>query len=103
MPSKWLGAGPESETPEDGLLSSRAEWHSLLVGASVGVITALAGGKDAAWLFIILAGIAVGGKEANVGHLEHVSREPVYALVAAVGAFLLTTFVLVPRLPGGVV
>jgi len=34
---KWLGGGSESETPRDGILSSRAEWHSFGLGLAVGV------------------------------------------------------------------
>lgn len=98
---KWIGAGPEDETPRNGVLSSRAEWHSLLVGAAVGAIIALTGGKDAAWLFIILSTVAFGSQKLEVGHLKHVRREPVYALVAAVVSFLFTAFVVVPRLPPG--
>lgn len=33
---KYLGAGTEEETPRHGVLSSRKEWHALLIGASVG-------------------------------------------------------------------
>jgi uncharacterized membrane protein YjjP (DUF1212 family) len=99
---KWLGAGEEHETPRYGILSSRKEWHSFLIGISVGFITALSGGKDAAWMLIILAGIALGSKEVNIGHLKHIKREPVYALVGAVIAFLLTAFAIIPHLPGGI-
>ena len=99
---KWLGAGSEAETPRYGFLSSRAEWHSLGIGLSVGFITALSGGKDAAWLFIVLAGIAFGTAEVNIGHLKHVKREPYYALVGSVSAFLFTAFLIIPRLPGGI-
>ena len=100
---KWFGAGDEDETPRYGFLSSRAEWHSFGIGLSVGFITAITGGKDAAWLFIILAGIAFGTAEVNVGHLKHVQKEPYYALVASMIGFLLTAFVVVPALPAGVV
>lgn len=100
---KWLGAGSEDETPRYGVLSSRAEWHSFGIGLSVGFITALTGGKDAAWLFIILAGIAFGTAEVNIGHLKHVQKEPYYALVGSMIGFLLTAFVVVPHLPAGYV
>jgi len=99
---KWLGSGSESETPRHGILSSRAEWHSLLIGASVGFIVALVGGKDAAWLFVIFSGIALGTKEVEVGHLEHVSKEPVYALASSVAMFLLSSFLIIPNLSGGI-
>ncbi|WP_143421026.1 hypothetical protein [Halorubrum halodurans] len=99
---KWLGAGSEDETPRYGILSSRAEWHAFAIGLSVGFTTALTGGKDAAWLFIILAGIAFGTAEVEVGHLKHVQKEPYYALVASMVGFLLTAFVIIPRLPAGV-
>lgn len=102
MVGKWLGWGRESDTPRDGLLSSRAEWHSLSLGLAVGVIVAVVGGKDAAWLFIILSTIAFGGKKVNVGQLQHVRNEPIYALVGAVVSFLISVFVVVPNLPGGV-
>jgi len=99
---KWIGAGSEDETPRDGTLSSRAEWHSVLIGLAVGAIIALTGGKDAAWLFIVLATVALGGKKVNVGHLQHVSDEPMYALVAAVVSFLVTASVIIPHLPSAV-
>lgn len=93
---KWLGGGDEEETPRDGILSSRSEWHSLGIGASVGFIVAFVGGKDAAWLFIILSGIAFGSSRTNVKQLQHVKREPFYALVASVLMFLLSVFVILP-------
>jgi uncharacterized membrane protein YjjP (DUF1212 family) len=99
---KWIGAGEEHETPRYGMLSSRKEWHSFLIGISIGFISALSGGKDAAWMLIILAGIALGSKEVNIGHLKHIKREPMYALVGAVIAFLLTAFAIIPHLPGGI-
>lgn len=99
MLDKWLGLGSEGETPRKGLLSSRAEWHALLIGLAVGFITAIVGGKDAAWLFIILSTIAFGGKEVNVGQLEHVSDEPLYALGGSVIGFLVTVFLIVPYAP----
>lgn len=100
---KWIGGGPEDETPRHGILSSRAEWHALLIGSSIGFIISLVGGKDAAWLFIILSGIALGTKKVEVGHLNHVSKEPVYALVAAVASFLIGAFLIIPNLPGGII
>jgi hypothetical protein len=93
---KWLGGGDEEETPRDGILSSRSEWHSLGIGASVGFIVAFVGGKDAAWLFIILSGVAFGSSKTNVKQLQHVKREPFYALVASVLMFLLSVFVILP-------
>jgi len=99
---EWLGAGSEAETPRYGVLSARAEWHSILIGISIGFITALSGGKDAAWMLIILAGIALGAKEVNIGHLKHIQKEPAYALVGAVLTFLLTAFLIIPHLPGGI-
>jgi hypothetical protein len=96
-----LGDGAEQETPRNGILSSRAEWHSLGIGMAVGFVTALSGGKDAAWLFIILSSVAFGSQKSQVGQLQHVKKEPYYALTTAVMAFLLTAFVIVPRLPGG--
>lgn len=33
---KYIGAGPEEETPRDGALSSRAEWHATGLGLAVG-------------------------------------------------------------------
>jgi hypothetical protein len=93
---KWLGGGEEEETPRDGILSSRSEWHSLGIGASVGFIVAFVGGKDAAWLFIILSGVAFGSSKTNVKQLQHVKREPFYALVASVLMFLLSVFVILP-------
>lgn len=100
---KWVGAGSEDETPRYGFLSSWAEWHSFGIGLSVGFIVALTGGKDAAWLFIVLSGIAFGTAEVNIGHLEHVQKEPYYALVASMIGFLLTAFVVIPRLPAAIV
>jgi len=99
---KWIGAGSEDETPREGTLSSRKEWHSFLIGVSIGFISALTGGKDAAWMFIILAGIALGGKKVNVGHLKHIKHEPMYALFGSVIAFLTTAFIIIPHLPGGI-
>jgi len=99
----FLGIGTEQETFRDGPLSSLAEWHALLIGISVGLIIAIVGGKDAAWLFIILTTIAVGGREVNVGHLKDVKNEPVYALVGAVSSFLVGTLYVVPRLSHGLV
>ena len=100
---KWLGAGNEDETPRYGFLSSRAEWHSFGIGLSVGFTVALTGGKDAAWLFLILSGIALGAAEVNVGQLKHVQKEPYYALVGSVIGFLLTAFVVIPYLPAPIV
>jgi len=100
---KWLGGGSEDETPRDGILSSRAEWHSFGLGAAVGFITALTGGKDAAWLFIILTGLAFGSAKANIKQLKHIKREPYYALVASVLGFLLTAFLIIPHLPQGII
>jgi len=99
---KYLGGGSEDETTRYGVLSSRAEWHSFLIGISIGFISALSGGKDAAWMLIILAGIALGFKEVNIGHLKHIKKEPMYALVGAVISFLLTAFAVIPHLPGGI-
>jgi uncharacterized membrane protein YjjP (DUF1212 family) len=99
---KYLGAGSEDETPRYGMLSSRAEWHAFLIGISIGFISALSGGKDAAWMLIILAGIALGTKEVDIGHLKHIKQEPMYALVGAVISFLLTAFAVIPHLPGGI-
>jgi uncharacterized membrane protein YjjP (DUF1212 family) len=99
---EWLGAGEEHETPRYGTLSSRAEWHAFLIGISIGFISALSGGKDAAWMLIILAGIALGTKEVDIGHLKHIKQEPMYALVGAVISFLLTAFAVIPHLPGGI-
>jgi len=100
---KWLGGGSEAETPRDGVLSSRAEWHSFGLGLTVGFIVALTGGKDAAWLFIILTGLAFGTAKANIKQLQHIKREPYYALVASVLGFLATAFVVIPYLPRGVI
>lgn len=100
---KWLGGGSEAETPRDGILSSRAEWHSFGLGLAVGFIVALTGGKDAAWLFIILTGLAFGTAKANIQQLKHIKREPYYALVASVLGFLLTAFVVIPHLPRGII
>jgi hypothetical protein len=100
---KWLGGGSEAETPRDGILSSRAEWHSFGLGLAVGFIVSLTGGKDAAWLFIILTGIAFGTAKANIKQLKHIKREPYYALVASVIGFLLTAFVVIPYLPRGII
>jgi hypothetical protein len=99
---KWLGAGEEEETPRHGILSSRSEWHSLGIGASVGFIVAFVGGKDAAWLFIILSGVAFGSSETDIKQLQHIKREPYYALVASVVMFLLSAFLIIPRIPSGV-
>ncbi|TQQ81839.1 hypothetical protein [Halonotius roseus] len=96
---EWFGAGSEAETPRDGFLSSRAEWHSLGIGLSIGFIVALAGGKEAAWLFVVLAGIALGVSKVSVGQLKHVQKEPYYALVASVASFLLTAFLVIPNIP----
>lgn len=80
----------------------RSEKHAIGIGASVGFIVGLRGGKDSAWMFIILASIALGAKEVNVGHLEDVQDEPGYALVSSVVMFIITVFVINPRLRGGV-
>jgi len=98
---EWFGLGSESETPREGPLSSYAEWHSFLIGLAVGFITALVGGKDAAWTFIILSTIAFGGKKVNVGQLKHISNEPLYALGGSVLGFVITVFVIIPTLSGG--
>lgn len=100
---KWLGAGSEAETPRDGVLSSQAEWHSFGIGLAVGFIVALTGGKDAAWLFIILTGIAFGTAEVNISQLQHIKKEPYYALVSSVIGFLITAFIIVPHIPQGVI
>ena len=99
MLRKWLGLGEERNTPRYGLLSSYAEWHSLLIGLSVGFIIAFVGGKDAAWLFIVLSTIAFGGRKVNVGQLQDVSKEPLYALCSAVLMYLLSVFVIIPQIP----
>lgn len=78
------------------------EKHAIGIGAFVGFAVALVGGKDAAWMFVMLAAIAIGGREVNVGHLEDVKNEPAYALAAALVMFLVTVFVVMPRLPGGI-
>jgi len=96
---KYLGGGSEDETPRYGTLSSRAEWHAFLIGISIGFIAALSGGKDSAWMLIALAGIALGIKEVNIGHLKHIQKEPMYALIAAVFSFLASVFVVIPRIP----
>lgn len=96
---KYLGGGSENETPRYGTLSSRAEWHAFLIGISIGFIAALSGGKDAAWMLGVIAAIALGVKKVNVGHLKHIQKEPMYALVAAVVSFLLSVFVVIPRIP----
>jgi hypothetical protein len=83
------------------MVLSKAEFQSLILGATVGFVTALSGGKDAAWMFIILTGVALGGKKVDVGVLENVQKEPLYALTTSVLAFIITAFLIVPRLPGG--
>lgn len=100
---QWLGAGSEAETSRHGFLSSRAEWHSFGIGLAVGFIVALTGGKDAAWLFIILTGIAFGTAEVNISQLQHIKKEPYYALVASIIGFLTTAFLIVPHIPQGVI
>ena len=98
---KWLGGGTEEETPRYGILSSRAEWHAFGIGVAIGFIVAAVGGPSAADLFLVFASIAFGLHEVDVGHLKHVQMEPYYALVASVVSFLLTVFVVLPRIPGG--
>lgn len=98
----WLTAKPEDETEYNGFLSSKSEKHAML-GLAIGFITALAGGKDAAWMLIVFGGIALGEREVSVGQLEDVQKEPGYALVSATLAFLITAFIIVPRLPGGII
>jgi len=98
-----LGLGAESETARDGFLSSNSEKHAAVIGLFVGMTMGLVGGRDAAWLFLVLAGIGLGTRQSDVGHLEDVSKEPAYAFGAAMLSFLTTVFLLVPHLQGGVI
>lgn len=98
-----LGLGTEEETERNGLLSSRKEWHSLSVGSFVGLVAGLNGGKDGAWIMVLLAGVALGAQKIDVGHLADVRREPAYALSAAVIGFLVTVFIIIPNLPAAVI
>lgn len=82
--------------------NTTSEKHAIGIGGFVGFAGGLAGGKDAAWMFVILAAIAIGGREVDIGHLKDVKNEPAYALVASVVVFLVTVFVIIPRLPGGI-
>jgi hypothetical protein len=97
----FLGLGSESETSRDGPLSSYREWHSLLIGLGVGFVAALNSPKDSAWLLLLLVGFAYGARKVDVGALRHIRKEPQYALTAALISFLITAFVIVPRLPSG--
>lgn len=99
---EYLGSGTEEETSRDGLLSSTAEWHALVLGFAVGFMVALTGGKDAAWLFIIFSGVAFGSKQTNIEALQNLKREPIYGLLASVLGFLITAFLIVPQLPSGI-
>jgi len=95
---RWLGGGSEDESPRMGVLSSRAEWHALGIGGSVGFITAYSGGREAAWLFMALAAIAFGVRKAETKHLQHVQSEPYYALVASVIVYLLSVYIILPSI-----
>jgi hypothetical protein len=99
----FLGLGSESDTERDGPLSSYREWHSLLIGAGVGFVSALNTGKDGAWLLLLLTGFAYGAKKIDIGPLADLRREPQYALIAAVLAFLATSFLVVPYLPEAII
>lgn len=86
-----------------GTIANRLdEQHAIIIGSFVGLATGLAGGKDAAWLLIILATIGLGRRKARVGHLQDVQNEPVYAFGSAMGMFLVTVFIINPLLRGGV-
>jgi uncharacterized membrane protein YphA (DoxX/SURF4 family) len=93
-----LGLGDESATARDGLLSSRAEWHALTIGAGIGFVSGLQP-KHGAWLLLILTAVAVGTHRLDAGALGDLNREPHYGLGAAVIAFLATSFLVVPALP----
>jgi len=95
----YLGGDSEEETPRDGLLSSRPEWHGAGIGAFCGLLVGLNGAKDGAWIMVLLAGLAFGTRKAQVGQLEDVNKEPAYALGAATLMFLVTVFVILPRIP----
>lgn len=86
----FLGAGKEEETSRNGFLSSRSEWHSIGIGICTGIIAAISGGEDGAWMLIILTGIALGVREVDVGHLKDVQDEPAYALAGCIVAYLLS-------------
>jgi|APHM01.1.fsa_nt_gi hypothetical protein len=101
-PTDLFGLESESATERDGFLSSRSEWHAVAIGAGVGFVSALNTGKDGAWLLLILAGLALGARQLDIGPLGGLSREPHYGLAAAVIAFLLTSFFVVPMLPRAV-
>lgn len=70
----------ESDGPYDGPLSIYAEWHSLLVGVAVGLVTAGTGTWE---LAVALVAIALGVRAAG-GPLEDIRREPWYACAGLV-------------------
>jgi len=98
----WLSAKKESETAYNGFLSTKGEKHAIGIGIGVGATVSLVGGKDASWLLLGLANVAIGAREVSVGQLKDVQKEPAYAFFGAMIGFLVMEFIVKPRMGGGV-
>ncbi|MCU4716857.1 hypothetical protein [Halapricum hydrolyticum] len=92
---EWLRDGAmassEAESDRDGLLSTRREWHALVVGLAVGIVA----GLTRRWE---LAGVAVAivlGVRHAPGRLSQLRREPWYALGGLVLGIVATIGVMV--------
>ncbi|QSG06475.1 hypothetical protein [Halapricum desulfuricans] len=76
----WLREGAtassEAESDRNGLLSTRREWHALIVGLAVGVVAGLTERWELAG---VATAIVLGVREAG-GALQELRREPWYAL-----------------------
>jgi len=59
-----------------GLLSTLKEWHALIIGLGVGMVSAAAGEPV---LMTTVAGVAVGNIDAGGERLKDVAAEPAYA------------------------
>lgn len=69
-------APTESDSARDGLLSYSKEWHALIIGVVVGVVTVLTG----RWEFAGVTVAIVLSLRAAPGKLSQLRREPWYAL-----------------------
>lgn len=81
---KYLGGGSEDETPRDGLLSSRREWHALVLGFFAGFIHGYIQSEQTRNLLVTAAAIILGSKTVNRGKLKQIQSEPWYAAAGIV-------------------
>lgn len=57
--ARYMGAGDETDTPRDGLLSARSEWHALAIGLAVGGAHGTIGSEYTAYMVVAVLAAAL--------------------------------------------